>query len=106
MKKDQPRQRILVLQQNGSAESKILGIRRYGDGRFHLEVRSIDEGLPPIVDDPEKYLPLDMDADLVLDFLQHPDLSYGLARLCQKRGIPVIARGRKWRIEGVATPPT
>jgi hypothetical protein len=106
MKKDQTCQRILVLQQNGSGESKILGIRRYGDRRFHLEVLSIDEGLPPIVDDPDKYLPHDIDADLVLDFLKHPDLSYGLAQLCQKRGIPVIARGKKWRIEGVATPPT
>lgn len=97
---------ILVFQQNGSGESKVAGIRKYGDNRFDLQMVSIDAPLPPVIDDAREYLPADIDADLVLDFLQHPDLSYDLGQLCRQKGIPVVASGKKAKIEGVATPPT
>jgi hypothetical protein len=99
-------QRILVFQQNGSGESKIKGIRQHGGSCFQLEIVSIDDPLPPILDDAREYLPENLQADLVLDFLQHPDLSYDLANLCQQSRIPVVASGKKMRIEGVSTPPT
>lgn len=39
---DKP-QKILVFQQNGSGESKIAGIRKYGENRIVLEVITIDD---------------------------------------------------------------
>ena len=54
---------------------------------------NIQENLPEIVDDPERYIPDDFNADLVLDFLKHPDLSSYLALVCNRKSIPVIASG-------------
>lgn len=99
-------QKIVVFQQNGSGQSKIEGIRRFGGRSFLLEVISIDTAVPPIVDDPEEYLPESFQGDLVLDFLRHPDLSYELAKRCVARGIPVIASGKKLEIREALTPPT
>lgn len=99
-------QKILVFQQNGSGESKIVGIRKQGNDLFRLETVSIDAPLPPVIDDATEYLPGDIEADLVLDFLRHPDLSYDLATMCRLRHIPVVASGKKMRIEGTVTPPT
>lgn len=100
------RQSILVLQQNESGESKIQGIRRFGGGKFDLRVVSIDQPLPPVLDDTEDLLPSLDGADLVLDFLEHPDLSQDLCRKCADMEIPVVASGKKHHIRGVITPPT
>ena len=99
-------QKILVFQQNGSGESKIAGVRKYGGDRILLEVVSIDEPLPPIIEDTSEYLPPKISADLVLDFMKHPDLNHDLAGLCCDQGIPLIASGKKLEIKGVHTPPT
>ena len=101
-----PIQKIAVFQQNGSGDKKIEGIRRYGAGRFEIECIHIDDQLPPVIDDTSAYLPLEFEADLVLDFLRHPDLSHDLAAACSRRGIPVVASGKKTKVEGVLTPPT
>jgi hypothetical protein len=89
-------QKILVFQQNGSGESKIQGIIRYGENLFDLKIISIDKSLPIVI----------IKADLVLDYLTHPDLSHDLAVMCVKKKIPVIATGKKSHIKGVLTPPT
>ncbi len=99
-------QKIMVFQQNGSGESKIEGIRKYGGGRFELKTVSINSPLPDIIDDSDEYLPEEIDADIVLDFLMHPDLSQDLGERCCELGIPVVASGKKNRIEGVYEPPT
>ena len=99
-------QKIVVFQQNGSGEKKIEGIRRYGNSRFTIEIVSIDENLPGVIDDARKYLPKDIRADLVLDFFKHPDLSQDLAEVCRDKKIPVVASGKKLRIKDVLTPPT
>ncbi len=99
-----PRQRIAVFQQNGSGEAKIAGIRRYGGRRIHLACIAIDPSLPPVLDDTATILPTRIDADLVLDYLRHPDLSEDLAALCARQSIPIIAPGRKIRY--AVTPPT
>jgi hypothetical protein len=97
---------ILVFEQNGSARSKIQGIGRYGQGTLRTEVISIEGCLPPVLDDTAPFLPARLDADLVLDFLKHPDLSHDLAVMCAGAGIPLIASGKKVSVEGVLTPPT
>lgn len=88
-------QNIIIFQQKGSAASKIAGMKRFGNDRFSMNVVDIDEELPDIIDDASFLLPEHIDADLVLDYLRHPDLSTDLALLCQKLGIPVVASGKK-----------
>jgi len=98
--------KILVFQQNQSGESKIAGIRKFGGNQFEITTFSIDAELPPFIDDAREFLPQHIDADLVLDFLKHPDLSFDLARLCDSQQIPVVASGKKHTGSCVITPPT
>ncbi len=97
---------ILILQQNKSGESKISGIKRFGKGLFDLDIISIDTPLPPVIDDTSEYLSADFHADLVLDFLKHPDLSHDLEMICRHKKIPVIASGKKLNGNWSLTPPT
>ena len=97
---------ILVFQQNQKSETKITGIRKYGGDRFKIDVISIDDDLPPVIDDARQYLPEKIEADLVIDFLQHPDLSYDLAQICSELEIPLVASGKKHHHTQVITPPT
>jgi len=73
---------------------------------MRTKVVSIERCLPPVIDDTGPFLPARLDADLVLDFMKHPDLSHDLAVMCAKARIPLIASGKKVRVEGVLTPPT
>lgn len=99
-------QEILVFQQNGSGESKIQGILKYGENLFSIKTISIDENLPAVIDDATQYLPNDISADVVLDYLKHPDISYDLAIMCRDRNIPVVISGKKVRVKGALSPPT
>lgn len=87
--------KIIVFEEYGSGEKKIQGIGLHGTGLEIVRRCNIDAALPEIVDDPETYIPEDFEGDLVLDFLKHPDLSAYLAQVCKKKGIPVIASGKK-----------
>lgn len=99
-------QKILVFHQRGSGDRKTAGIRKYGGDLFHLETFSIDIPLPAVIDNSNDFLPKNIAADLVLDFLRHPDLSMDLARLCVREKIPIIASGKKYKLKGCYTPPT
>ena len=99
-------QKIMVFQQNGSGESKIKGVRNYGGDLFIIDVFSIDIPLQPVIDNTREYLPSNFEADLVLDFLIHPDISCDLANICKEKKIPVIASGKKINIKWSYTPPT
>ena len=99
-------QRVTVFQQNGSGERKIEAVREYGSDIISLDIVSIDEPLPEIIEDSSPYLPPDLDTDLVLDFLRHKDLSLDLAERCAAKNIPVIASGKKLANKWVLTPPT
>ncbi len=103
---EKPRQKIAVFQQNNRGESKIKGVREHGENLFKLEVYNIDESLPAVIDDASGYLPESIDADLVLDFLVHPDLTEDLAALCERLKIPLVASGKKTRNKWATTPPT
>jgi len=101
-----PRPKILVFQERGSGEKKVAGIEHYAPGEFRLEVFSIDEPLPALIDDPDCYLPEKIEADLVLGFLRHPDLVAELFRRCREAKIPLVASARKHpATELLATPP-
>lgn len=99
-------QKVVVFQQHGSGERKVAGIREYAKGAIELHVISIDEPLPTVIEDGSEYLPDEIDGDLVLDFLQHADLSHDLVALCHKQNIPVISSGKKIPSKWVLTPPT
>ena len=86
---------IIIFEEHGSGAKKIQGINEHGAGLDIVKRFNIQESLPEIVDDPEHYIPEDFSADLVLDFLKHPDLSSYLAQICKKKKIPVIASGKK-----------
>ena len=100
------KQKILVIQQNGRGETKIQGIQDFGGELFELEIISIEIALPPVIDDARPFLPSEIAADLVLDYLNHPDLSHDLGRICREKDIPVVASGKKSRQPLVFTPPT
>jgi thymidylate synthase len=97
--------KIVVFQEGDRGESKVKGIRRYGKDQFDVSVVTIDQPLPPVVDDASAYLPDTISADLVLDFLKHPDLSHDLALLCRRLTIPIVASGKKTTVDGTHTPP-
>jgi len=88
-------QKIVVFQQNGSGLSKIEGIHKFGDKQFSIHTFDIDEPLPMVLDDTSPFLPEKIDADIVLDFLKHRDLSDDLSLLCKKLDIPAVASGKK-----------
>ena len=98
-------QRLLVFQQNDSAERKVAGIRRYGDNAFDIQIETITSDLPPVLDDTSDLFPERLRGDLVLDFMRHPDLSHDLAKRCVRRQLPLIASGKHLNVEGVLTPP-
>jgi thymidylate synthase len=99
-------QKIVVFQQNGSGIAKIEGIKEFGQGNFSIETVNIDSILPPVLDDTSEYLPDTLEADLVLDFLKHRDLSEDLSILCERLNIPDIASGKKLTKGRAVCPPT
>jgi thymidylate synthase len=100
------KQKIIVFEQNGKAKTKIQGIAEYGGGLFDVEVISMATDFPAVIDDAKKYFPSQIEADLVLDYLVHPDLSHDLGIVCLEKNIPVVASGKKNQTKGVFTPPT
>ncbi len=99
-------QKILIFQQNGSGQSKVEGINKFGDKQFKVDTIDIDGPLPEFIDDTSEYIPDIIDADLVLDYLKHRDLSDDLSVLCEKLQIPVIASGKKIITGKAICPPT
>lgn len=97
-------QKIIVFQEKNSGMSKIAGIKRFGEDRFLIETVDIEGQLPYIIEDSTDYFPEQFNADLVLDYMKHPDLSCDLALLCQKKGIPVVATGKKKTSNHAFTP--
>lgn len=99
-------QKIIVFQQNGSGQTKVEGINKFGNKHFKVKAYNIDGPLPELIDDSSQYLPEIIDADLVLDYLKHKDLSDDLSVLCRKLKIPVIASGKKILTGEAICPPT
>jgi hypothetical protein len=88
-------QRIVIFEEDGSGDYKIAGMDVYGKGIVIRAVHNITGPFPEIIDEPEKYVTASFKADLVLNFLRHPDLSEYLVSVCMKKDIPVIASGQQ-----------
>ncbi len=85
---------VIVFQQLGSGEMKIEGVKRFGENILIRQVVSIDDALPEFVENPEDFISSDFTADLVLNFLKHPDLSDYLVEVCEKKKIPIVTTGK------------
>ncbi|MBA3015570.1 MAG: DUF166 domain-containing protein [Proteobacteria bacterium] len=94
--------RIVIFEYRGSGKKKIEGILRYGHDIEITATFNITEPLSGFIDDPERYISSDFDADLVLCFIKHPDLDHYLADVCQAKGIAMIASGCK--LDNAITP--
>ena len=87
--------KLVVFEEHGSGEKKIQGIAEHGHGLEIVDRFNIEASLPELIDDPDTYISDDFDGDLVLDFLKPPDLSSYLAEVCGRKGIPLVASGKK-----------
>lgn len=96
--------RVVVFQRGKRGLQKIEGIKKHAMGVEIAAIFTVPEALPEIIDEPEDYIAGDFEAELVLDYLYHPDLSEFLVEIAKGKGVPVIAPGR--RIAGAITPPT
>ncbi len=86
---------IVVFQEHNSGESKIEGVQRYGSGITIRDIVTIDQCLPDFIEDPEDYFDENFSADLVLNYLKHPDLVDYLIRLCEQKNMVVVSPGKK-----------
>jgi hypothetical protein len=97
---------VLVLQQNGSGEKKIRAVREADRRLITLVVMDIDSPDELVLDSSLDYLPGKIEADLVLNYLVHPDLAADLSALCNRLEIPVVAPSKKHIGKFVFCPPT
>lgn len=86
---------IVIFQQRQSGNLKVEGVLRYGTGIKVIKTFDIDDYLPDFIEDPEEYIADDFAADLVLNYLKHPDLVDYLMRLCAKKGVEIVSPGKK-----------
>ena len=86
---------IVVFQEHNSGESKIEGVHRYGEEITIKKIITIDQFLPDFIEEPEEYISDDFSADLVLNYLKHPDLVDHLIRICEQKNIVVVSAGKK-----------
>lgn len=86
---------ILVFQERGSGEHKIEGVQNFGIGMKVSRIISIDTFLPEFIEDPEDIIDDSFSADLVLNYLKHPDLVDYLIKICEKKNIPIVSAGKK-----------
>ena len=89
--------RISVIQEGESGAAKISGLREYGHDIEIVEVITLPPHLPPLVDDPERYVPDRFVGEMVLSFVKHPDLLDHIATVCERQRLPLVASGRKCR---------
>ncbi|MBU1232257.1 MAG: DUF166 domain-containing protein [Proteobacteria bacterium] len=86
---------LIVFQERGSGAQKIEGVQKFAEEIRIIEIVSIDIFLPDFIENPEDFINKDFTADLVLNFLKHPDLVDYLVSLCNVKGIPVVSAGKK-----------
>lgn len=94
--------RLVIFQQNDSGAEKIKGLTAYGKDLVITEIFNLTGSLPGFIDNPQDFIPANFDGDLVLSFLNHPDLLDYLIEVCRRKKIPVVASGKK--AAGALTP--
>ncbi|MCS7286485.1 MAG: DUF166 family protein [Anaerolineae bacterium] len=81
-------------------------IRAHGPEDWHIEVWKAPSPLPPVIDDPEEFLPHTLPhADLILSFAEHPgvaELLPEIVRMTGARAVLVAVDSEKWLPPGLA----
>ncbi len=99
-------QRIMVIQRGNAAQSKVDWIRKQARDIIITKVLTLKSDLPEVIDDPSGYLPAVIEAELLLDYTRHIDLTIELVRRCHEKGCVVVASGSKARRHGLFAPAT
>jgi hypothetical protein len=94
--------KVAVFQRGKRAQHIIEGLKKFGD--LEVEVFSVTENLPQIIEEPENYIQRNIDADLIVDHLHHGDLTDFLVEVANEKDIPIVVPYK--RVKGALTPPT
>jgi hypothetical protein len=85
----QQKLRIGVVLRSSTREKDIDLMKRH----FLVKKLKIPEELPELIEEPEKYLPVDddfFDVDMIVSYASHPDINLELIKMAGKRGVKLI----------------
>ena len=98
--------RILAIITGEYGQRHVDNIRAHGPGDWQIAVWRAPAGLPPVVDDPEEFLPASLpQADLILSFGEHPgvaELLPAMARMTGAQAVLVAVDNETWLPRGLA----
>ncbi|HID87034.1 MAG TPA: hypothetical protein EYP55_06590 [Anaerolineae bacterium] len=97
---------ILTIVQGEYGQRMVENIRRHGPAEWTLETWTAPRFLPPMMDDPDEFLPEELPAaDLVISFGEHPGVAQLLpeiARLTGARALIAPVDNEAWLPRGLA----
>jgi hypothetical protein len=97
---------ILAIISGEYGKRHVENIRAYGPAGWKVEVWQAPAVLPPVVDDPEEYLPASLPpADLILSFAEHKgvaELLPDIARMAGARAVIAAVDNEAWLPRGLA----
>lgn len=97
--------RILALIQGAYGERKVKNLREHGPKEWTVEVLEVPKALPPIIDEPEEFLPPSLpQVDLLLALGESPgaaQLIPAAARLSGARAVLAPIDNRNWLPQGL-----
>lgn len=98
--------RLLAVISGTYGERHVENLRRHGGPGWHIEVWRAPAFLPPVIDDPEEFLPAELpEADLVLAFGEHPgvaELIPDVVRMSGAKAVVAAADREEWLPRGLA----
>jgi len=98
--------RILAVISGDYGKRHVKNIRAYSPVEWEVEVWRAPAVLPPVIDDPEDFLPASLPpADLILSFGEHPgvaELLPGIARMTGARAVIAAVDNETWLPRGLA----
>lgn len=98
--------RILAIVSGDYGKRHVENIRAHGPAEWTVEVWRAPAVLPPVIDDPEDYLPADLPpADLILSFGEHPgvaELLPDIARMTGAQAVVAAVDNEAWLPRGLA----
>lgn len=98
--------RILAIVSGGYGQRHVDNIRAHGPKDWRIEVWKSPPFLPPVIDDPEEFLPSSLPpADLILSFAEHPgvaELLPEIVRMARAKAVLVAVDNEKWLPQGLA----
>lgn len=98
--------RLLAIISGEYGRRHVDNIRAHGPKDWHIEVWKAPSLLPPVIDDPEEFLPRALPlAELILSFAEHPgvaELLPEIVRITGARAVLIAVDNEKWLPPGLA----